>query len=79
MKVKLRSAWLKFNYACYKKLAAKERRGFIGSDKPENKKQLEADLYQHVLKSLDQGNLTDIANYCNFLWNLIEDQKEIKK
>lgn len=78
MKVKLRSAWLKFGYVCYKKLAAKERRGFTGCYKPENKKQLEADLYHHVLKPLDQGNLTDIANYCNFLWNLLEDQKEIK-
>lgn len=75
MKVKLRTAWLKFNHACYKKLERKERRGFWGCEKLENKKQLESDLYQHVLKPLDQGNLTDIANYCNFLWNLIEDQK----
>ena len=76
MKVKLRSTWLKFNYACYKKLEGKERQGFGGFDKPKSEKQLESDLYQHVLKPLDQGNLTDIANYCNFLWNLIENRKE---
>lgn len=76
MKLELRSAWLKFNYACYKKLAAKERRGFAGWDKQKNKELLEEGLMEHIKKPLTQSNLVDIADYCNFLWNLIKDQKE---
>lgn len=75
MEVKLNSVWLKFNHACYKKLAAKERRGFAGWDKQENKELLEEGFYEHTRKPLTQGNLIDISNYCNFLWNLIEDKK----
>ena len=76
MKVELRSAWLKFNYACYKKLAAKESRGFAGWDKQKNKIILEDGFYEHARKPLTQSNLIDISNYCIFLWNLIEDQKK---
>lgn len=76
MQLKLRSAWLKFNHACYKKLAAKERRGFSGWDKQKNKELLEKGLMEHIKKPLTQSNLIDIADYCNFLWNLIEDRKE---
>lgn len=75
MKVKLRSFWLRFNYACYKKLAVKERRSFIGYSDPNNKETLEKGLKDHIKKGFGQSNLVDIANYCNFLWNLIEDQK----
>ena len=77
MKVKLNSAWLKFNHACYKKLAAKERGGFAGWDKQENKELLEEDFMAHTKKPLTQSNLIDISNYCNFLWNLIEDKKGV--
>ena len=75
MELKLRSAWLRFNHACYKKLAAKERRGFSGWNKQKNKELLEEGLMEHIKKPLTQGNLIDIADYCNFLWNLIEDKK----
>ena len=75
MDIKLRTAWLKFNYASYKKLAAKEKRGFAGWDKQKNKELLERGLIEHIKKPLTQRNLIDIANYCNFLWNLIEKEE----
>ena len=79
MKVGLNSAWLKFNHACYKKLAAKERRGFSGWDKQKNKELLEKDLITHTRKPLIQSNLLDIANYCDFLWNLLENEKDYQE
>lgn len=75
MEKKLRMARINFDYACYKKLEAKEKEGWTGWDNPDNKKLLKAKLMKHIIKPLTQDNLVDIANFCNFLWNLIEVKK----
>ena len=66
---------LKFNLACFAKLREKQKLGWIGWDKPENKRLLEAKLIQHIKKPLTRDNLIDISNFCNFLWNLKEGTK----
>ena len=76
MKKNLKMNCFKFHLACSQKLEKKEVEGFDGYYKPENKKQLEADLLKHVAKGFAPDNLVDISNYCNFLWNLDEDAKE---
>ncbi len=78
MKWKLRKKTYRFNYACYLKLEKKEREGFFGYDGPKNKEMLEKGFMDHIEKGFEQDNLIDLSNYCNFLWNLIEDQREIK-
>jgi len=78
MNNKLYNASMKFHLACVVKLKKKEKEGWVGWDNPIKKKLLEAKLMEHTLKSLsNQENLVDIANFCNFLWNLIEDEKEV--
>lgn len=76
MKKLLRINCFKFHLACSQKLEKKEKEGFDGYYKSENKKQLEIDLLAHIAKGFTPDNLIDIANYCNFLWNLDEDAKE---
>ena len=75
MKVKLKMNCFKFHLACSQKLEEKEKEGFDGYYKPENKKQLEVELLKHTVKGFSPDNLIDISNYCNFLWNLDEDAK----
>jgi len=76
MKVKLKMNCFKFHLACSQKLEEKEKEGFEGYYKPENKEQLEVDLLTHIAKGFAPDNLIDISNYCNFLWNLNEDAIE---
>ena len=72
----LRLACIDFEWACRKKLETKEKQGWFGWDNPDNKEKLERYLIEHTEKPLTQRNLIDIANFCNFLWNLIENKKE---
>ena len=76
MKRELKMACFKFHLACSQKLEEKEKEGFDGYYKPENKKQLETDLLKHIAKGFEPDNLIDISNYCNFLWNLHEEAVE---
>lgn len=73
---KLRFASFEFNYACIKKLEAKQKQGYYGWDNPINKENLESLFKEHTNRPLTQRNLVDISNFCNFLWNLLEAQKE---
>jgi len=75
MKVKLKMNCFKFHLACSQKLEEKEKEGWDGYYKPENKNLLEVGLLQHIAKGFASDNLIDISNYCNFLWNLDEDAK----
>ena len=73
---KLRLASFEFNHACIKKLEAKQRQGYYGWDKVENKTNLESLFQEHKNRPLTQRNLIDIANFCMFLWNLFEVQNK---
>ena len=72
MNKNLRIACCEFNNACMKKLEEKEKKGWDSWNKPELTKYLENTLIEHTKKILTQENLVNIANYCNFLWNMIE-------
>ena len=74
MNKKLRVACYEFLNACMEKIKEKEEEGYGGWDKPELIKYLEEGLIEHTKKILTQDNLVDIANYCIFLWNLIEEK-----
>lgn len=76
MDSKLNSASNKFFLSCLFKLAVKEKQGFVGWDDPSRKEHFEKRIRGHCLFKLDQRNLVNITNYCNFLWNLIERTKE---
>ena len=75
---KLRLAKINFEYACHKKLEAKEKLGWKGWDDLEHKKEFEGKI---VIQSLPliQNDCVNIANYCMFLWNLMEMEKEEEK
>ena len=75
MKKELRMNCFKFHLTCSQKLEKKEKEGWDGYFRSENKKQLEVDLLKHIAKGFAPDNLIDISNYCNFLWNLDEDAK----
>ena len=75
---KLVDSAMKFNLACLDKLSQKEKRGWVGWDNPEYKKEFEDKI---VIQSLPliQNDCVNIANYCMFLWNLMEMEKEEEK
>lgn len=77
MDKKLRIAGYEFHRACMIKLEYKENAGYLGWDILAFEKDLQEDLISHTKKPLTQDNLVDIANFCNFLWNLIENRKEV--
>ena len=75
MEKKLRMARIDFDYACYKKLEEKEELGWEGWDNQARKGTF-IERIKNLLKcELNQKNLVNIANYCNFLWDLIEVKK----
>jgi len=76
LKKDLRMACFKFHLACFNKLEKKEQEGFKGWNMPENKKELEQGLLEHIVKGFSPDNLVDISNYCNMLWNLDHGAKE---
>ena len=76
MEDKLFNASMEFYRACDVKLELKEKEGFTGWNNPENKKLLKGGFEEHICKALTQDNLVDIANYCMFLWNLIQGSKK---
>ena len=70
---KLRVASCEFNHARMKKLVAKQKQGYYGWDDPTKRENLESLFREHTNRPLTQRNLIDIANFCDFLWNLIEN------
>ena len=75
---KLDNASMKFHLACIIKLKEKEKEGWEGWDNLGNQELFEKRLTRHLLKEYSQEGLIDISNYANFLWNLIESEKESK-
>ena len=75
---KLDNASMKFHLACIIKLKEKEKEGYIGWDDVRWKRIFEGRIKELSQKELTQKNLIKITNYCDFLWNLIESEKELK-
>ena len=76
MERKLLDSTMKFNLACYDKLIKKEELGWTGWDCIGWKGDFIERIKNLLKRELNQKNLVNIANYCNFLWNLIEVKKE---
>lgn len=76
METKLRIASGNFYYACVDKLEEKENAGWTGWDNPNLKDRFEGYIREKSGKcELTQEDLINMANYCSFLWNLIEEEK----
>lgn len=75
MEDKLFNATMKFQLACLTKLAEKEKEGLMGWDNPHWEKAFKKRIKDLPQFELTQENLVNIANYCNFLWNLIQVEK----
>ena len=75
MENKLKDSSKKFYVACLAKLLIKEKEGWTGWDNPKNKDGFESKIELHLQGTRTQDVLVDVANYCNFLWNLIEAKK----
>jgi len=69
---KLLNSAAKFNLACLNKLSQKEKEGWGGWDWECCKTSFEKIIKHNAKRELTQKNLINIANYCMFLWNLIE-------
>ena len=69
-----------FFIACVKRLEKKEKQGFIGWENIMNELYFKTQIRERAGKVLaSQKHLIDIANFCSFLWQMIEDRKEEKK
>ena len=69
---KLLNSAAKFNLACLNKLSQKEKEGWGGWDWECCKTSFEKRIKHDAKRELTQKSLINIANYCMFLWNLIE-------
>jgi len=76
MKGKLESAVSKFFVARAIKLEQEEKMGRVGWDDLGYKDIFKGRLERLSRRKLNQKNLINIANYCNFLWNLLETEGE---
>jgi hypothetical protein len=75
MDKKLSNASQHFYLACLVRLEEKAQKGWKGWDNPIWKEAFEKRLKDIPQFELTQKTLVDIANYANFLWNLIEIKK----
>lgn len=78
VKTDLNDANYEFYLARSRRMEQKEDEGFIGWDDPEGK-----DYFTRRIKVISVGELTqkklmDMANFCSFIWNLIEKDKKLK-
>jgi len=76
MKKKLESAASKFFVARAIRLEQKEKVGWNGWDDKKYKDYFGDRIKHDAFSNLTQKRLVDIANFCNFLWNLIEEKKK---
>lgn len=67
-----------FFIARIKKLEKKEKNGFTGWDYASGP-YFSSEIRKRASMKLTQKNLVNIANYCNFYWQRLEDEKEEKK
>lgn len=75
VKKKLESVASKFFVARAIRLEQKEKAGWDGWDDKKNKCYFEDRIKHDAFSNLTQKRLVDIANFCNFLWNLIEEKE----
>lgn len=75
---KLLNSAMKFNLACLDKLAEKEKEGWGGWDWECCKTSFEKRIKYDAKRELTQKRIINITNYCMFLWNLMEKEKEVK-
>ena len=75
MENRLYNASMKFHLACVSKLQEKEKEGWEGWNNKKEKSYFEGRIMHDAFSKLTQKRLVHIANFCNFLWNLIEIQK----
>ena len=77
MNKKLANATQHFYLTCLVKLEKKEKEGYIGWDDPKNAMGFKSEIEEHFKREIiTQDDLVDISNYCNFLWNGKEAEKE---
>jgi len=73
LEVRLKKDWHKFNDACLKRFKSNKKKGWFEWDNPVYKEGLlKETLFECKNYQIRQKDLVDIANYCNFLWNMIE-------
>uniref|UniRef100_A0A6M3IF50 Uncharacterized protein n=1 Tax=viral metagenome TaxID=1070528 RepID=A0A6M3IF50_9ZZZZ len=77
MEKKLLNSTIKFSLACLGKLEEKESNGWGGWDWEACKTSFEKRIKHDAKSKLTQKSLVNIANYCMFLWNLIENKREV--
>ena len=74
MKKKLLNATTKFSLNCLAKLSEKEEQGYVGWDDRNQAVYFSRKIIAGSMP-FTQQDLVNKANYCNFLWNLIENGK----
>ena len=74
MEDKLFNATMEFYRACDVKLEKKEKEGWVGWDDEKYKPRFIRKVFSYDAQPT-QEDLVDIANYCDFLWNLIQVKK----
>ena len=75
MQTKLRASVVDFLLARMRKLEKKARQGYVGWDDKYYELEWKSRVRMLAKKKLTQKNLVNIANYCNFLWQMLEDRK----
>ena len=73
---KLLRATAFFTLACFEKLDLKEELGWVGWDNSHWKETYKKRIKDLMQFELTQNNLVNIANYCNFLWNMEGGDKD---
>ena len=79
MKSKLLAAWCIFSFACGRRLEKEEDDGRVGWDNIYYKKEWEGRIRVLASKKLTSRRLVNIANYCNFLWNMEKERRKNEK
>lgn len=74
--VRLMATSADFFIARVKRLERKEEQGFAGWENTMNELFFKTQIRERALKALtSQKDLINIANFCQFLWQMIEDRK----
>ena len=79
MNTKLVIAFTNFDMARADRLNDKEQLGWQGWDVSGYEGEFRDEIRKHAKKDLTQEDLVDIANYCNFLWSLLEEKRKEEK
>ena len=66
-----------FFIARVKKLERKEKQGYTGWNDYGFERECVEEIRTRANLKLTQRNLINIANFCNFLWQMLEDEKEV--